>query len=84
MDTTHATTSNPDPVACQIRVRGHLGTRWEPWFDDMAIILEDNGDTILTGQVVDQAALHGLLRKIRDLGLPLVSVTCDDGKDPFL
>ena len=74
----------PDSVTCTIRVKGHLGTRWEPWFDDMTITPEPNGDTTLTGQLIDQAALHGLLRKVRDLGLPLVSVTCDDGKDPFL
>ncbi len=59
----------------QIRIKGHLGPRWTGWFGGMAITLEDNGDTLLTGPVVDQAALHGLLKQVRDLGLPLISVT---------
>jgi hypothetical protein len=58
----------------QIRIKGHLGPRWSTWFEDLAITVEDNGDTLLTGPVVDQAALHGLLRKVRDLGLTLLSV----------
>ncbi len=58
----------------QIRVQGHLGPEWAGWFEGLAITLEDDGETLLTGPVVDQAALHGLLRKVRDLGLPLVSV----------
>jgi hypothetical protein len=62
------------PVVYQIRVRGHLGREWAGWFEGLNITLEDNGDSLLTGTVVDQAALHGLLKKIRDLGLPLVSV----------
>jgi hypothetical protein len=62
-------------VAYQIRIMGHLGRDWTDWFDGLAITLEDNGDTLLTGSVPDQAALHGLLRKVRDLGMPLVSVT---------
>ena len=59
----------------QIRIKGHLDRRWTDWFEGLTIRLEDNGDTLLTGPVVDQAALHGLLRKVRDLGLPLISVT---------
>ncbi len=59
----------------QIRVKGHLDRRWTEWFGDVTITLEDNGDTLLTGPVADQAVLHGLLRKVRDLGLPLISVT---------
>lgn len=58
----------------RIRLAGHLGSQWAEWFDGMTITLEDNGDTLLTGPMVDQAALHGLLKKIRDLGLPLISV----------
>ena len=58
----------------EIRLKGHLEARWVKWFDGLAIKLEDNGDTLLTGPVVDQAALHGLLKKVRDLGLPLLSV----------
>ena len=57
-----------------IRVTGHLGRQWTDWFDGMTIILEDNGDTLLIGPVLDQAALYGLLKKVRDLGMPLVSV----------
>lgn len=68
---------DPDqPVAYQIRIKGHLGRQWSDWFGGLTITLEDNGETLLTGAVVDQAALHGLLKKVRDLGMPLVSVVC--------
>jgi hypothetical protein len=60
------------PMVYQIRVKGHLGRQWTDWFEGMTITLEE-GDTLLTGPVVDQAALHGLLRKVRDLGIPLIS-----------
>ena len=63
------------PMVYQLRIKGHLGPKWADWFGGMTITLEDNGDTVLTGPVVDQAALHGLLRKVRDLGLPLISAT---------
>ena len=65
---------DPDqPIVYQIRIKGHLGSGWTDWFGGMAVTLEDNGETLLTGPVVDQAALHGLLRKARDLGMPLIS-----------
>jgi hypothetical protein len=64
-----------EPMVYQIRVTGHLGSEWTDWFDGLSITLEDNGETLLSGPVVDQAALHGLLRKVRDLGLPLLAVT---------
>ena len=60
----------------QIRIEGHLGRQWTDWFGGLTITLEENGDTLLTGPVVDQAALYGLLRKVRDLGMPLLSVIC--------
>ena len=63
-----------EPGFTEIRVKGHLDNRWADWFGGLTLTREDNGDTCLTGPVVDQAALHGLLRKVRDLGLPLVSV----------
>jgi hypothetical protein len=62
------------PTVYQIRIKGHLGSKWTDWFGGLTVTLEDNGETLLTGPVVDQAALHGLLRKVRDLGMPLVSV----------
>ena len=62
------------PMVYQIRIKGHLGDRWSDWFGGLTITLEENGDTLLTGPVVDQAALYGLLRKVRDLGMPLLSV----------
>jgi hypothetical protein len=66
--------AHPEPELYEIRVRGHLDARWANRFEGLTITLEDNGDTLLTGAVIDQAALHGLLKKVRDLGLPLVSV----------
>ena len=61
------------PMVYQLRIEGHLGPLWSEWFGGLSITLEDNGDTLLTGPVEDQAALHSLLRKVRDLGLPLIS-----------
>lgn len=58
----------------QIRIQGHLGPQWTDWFGGLTITLQDDGDTLLAGPVADQAALYGLLKKVRDLGMPLVSV----------
>jgi hypothetical protein len=69
------TTEPRELIVYQIRVTGHLGREWSDWFDGLSITLQDNGETLLSGPVVDQAALHGLLRKVRDLGLPLLAVT---------
>ena len=67
-------TEPSQPMIYQIRLQGHLGQRWTAWFEGLTITREENGDTLLTGPVVDQAALYGLLRKVRDLGMPLLSV----------
>jgi hypothetical protein len=58
----------------EIRLQGHLDARWGAWFDGLSLTKENDGTTVIAGQVVDQAALHGLLQKVRDVGLPLVSV----------
>ena len=63
------------PVVYQIRLKGQLGSQWTDWFGGLTLTLEEDGDTLLTGPVIDQAALFGLLKKVRDLGLPLVSVS---------
>ena len=62
------------PIIYQIRVKSHLGSDWTDWFEGLTITPEDNGDTLLTGPVIDQAALYGLLKKVRDLGMLLISV----------
>jgi hypothetical protein len=59
----------------RLTIKGHLGSEWSEWFDGLSISMADNGETVLTGPVVDQTALHGVLVKIRDLGLPLLSLT---------
>ncbi len=75
MSTTPASTEdNHEPGHYEIRLKGHLENRWADWFEGLTITLEENGESLLAGPVTDQAALHGLLRKVRDLGLPLVSV----------
>jgi hypothetical protein len=67
---------NPDtPMFYQIRIKGHLDPQWGDWFENATIVLTEDGDTLLTCPVVDQAALHGLLKIVRDLGMPLLSVT---------
>ena len=74
-ETTASRKDHCEPQLYEIRIKGHLDDRWTEWFEGLTITLEENGDTLLTGPVVDQAALHGLLKKVRDLGLPLVSVS---------
>lgn len=66
----------------QIRLKGHLSEQWTDWFECLAIKLEEDGDTLLTVPVVDQAALFGLLKKVRDLGMPLVSINCVERGNP--
>lgn len=75
MSNKRAPETNPDqPLIYQIRIKGYLDRQWENWFENATITLEKDGDTLLTLPVIDQAALHGLLKKIRDLGMPLLSV----------
>jgi hypothetical protein len=71
------------PVVYQIRIKGHLDDRWADWFGGLAITLEENGDMLLTAPVPDQAALFGLLRKVRDLGMQLISVNRVDTPKPL-
>ena len=66
----------------EIRLKGHLASRWAAWFDGLSLTNESDGTTLIHGLVVDQAALHGLLQKVRDVGLPLVSVTQVDADRP--
>ena len=68
--------------AYEIRVRGHLEPRWASWFDGLTLTQDPDGTTVIRGQVADQAALHGLIQKVRDIGLPLVSVTPTPSKEP--
>jgi hypothetical protein len=67
--------SAQEPDRYEIRVKGHLSDRWDTWFDGMTLTRQTDGTTVLYGPVADQSALHGLLRKVSDLGLPLLSVT---------
>jgi hypothetical protein len=71
-----STEDQDEPALYEIRLKGHLEAGWAAWFRGLSLTLEDDGTTLLTGSVVDQAALHGLLRKVRDLGIPLISVIC--------
>ena len=79
MSNQHSPQHDPSqPEIYQIRIKGHLGPQWMDWFEGLTITLEENGDTLLTGPVIDQAALHGILKKVRDLGMPLLSVNSVD------
>ncbi len=77
MNDTHA-----GPGRYEIRVKGHLAGRWAAWFDGLTLTRQGDGTTLLEGPVVDQAALHGLLQKVRDTGLPLVSVERVEPEQP--
>ena len=69
-----------EPEQYEIRLKGHLEARWSAWFDGLSLIQESDGTTVIRGSVIDQAALHGLLSKVRDLGLPLIALTRVDPK----
>lgn len=71
-----------NPTDYQIRIKGHLAPEWSDWFEDLHISLEAGGETLLSGPVPDQAALHGILKKVRDLGMPLISVAPIDPGTP--
>jgi hypothetical protein len=76
-------TSDPcQAMIYQIKIKGHLGAEWTGWFEGLTITLGEDGDTLLAGPVVDQAGLHGLLKKVRDLGMPLLSVNCIETGQP--
>jgi hypothetical protein len=83
-NTLNATTTLDEGMVYTIRLKGHLGRQWAEWFDGLTITLEENGETVLAGRVMDQAALHGLLKKVRDLGMTLISVNragCDENEE---
>jgi hypothetical protein len=75
MSDRHNAISSQNPrTLYQIRIKGSIDSQWREWFEGFSITLDEDGNTLLTGQVVDQAALYGLLKKVRDLGMTLVSV----------
>ena len=84
MSDPHASTENHNaPVHYEIRIQGHLDMRWADWFDGLTLTHDPDGTTLLAGPLPDQAALHGVLSRIRDLGLPIISVqSLDTGPYP--
>ena len=81
MSDTHASSDTRRELGqYEIRLKGHLEARWSAWFDGLSLSQESDGTTVIRGSVIDQAALHGLLSKVRDLGLPLIAVTRVDPK----
>lgn len=68
--------ASPQPMVYQIKIQGYLSCEWADWFGGLSVVPGENGETILVGQIADQAALYGVLRKVRDLGIPLLSVGC--------
>lgn len=89
---TYSKTDPSLPIIYQIRIKGQLDSQWTDWFEGLTITLEENGETLLAGLVIDQAALHGLLKKVRDLGMTLISISTvqsgqegtSEGKPPTL
>ena len=85
MSERHTPTSDgPEAGRYEIRLTGHLDARWAAWFDGLTVSLESDGTTVLSGPIADQAALHGVIQRVRDLGLPLVSVTRVETDMPVL
>jgi hypothetical protein len=76
------TPDHPDAGRYEIRLTGHLDAHWTTWFDGLSVICEADGTTVISGPIADQAALHGVLQRVRDLGLPLVSVIRIEGDGP--
>lgn len=81
-DTRGSRSDSPEAARYEIRLKGHLDARWAAWFDGLRLGLERDGTTVIDGRVADQAALHGLLQKVRDIGLPLISVSCVEPDQP--
>lgn len=75
--------SNSEGTVYQFKIKGHLGQQWMDWFEELTISLDEDGNTLLSGKVVDQSALHGILKKIRDMGIPLLSVNPIDSRQIF-
>lgn len=81
-DRTSSTGDRPEAGRYEIRLAGHLDARWATWFDGLTVTQEPDGTTVISGSIADQAALHGLLQRVRDLGIPLLSVTRREPDQP--